>query len=320
MMPVEELAQGAMGHGPSTASIVRTEVYMDTLVSIEVVRPASASDCESAVERAFGWFSEVEERCTRFNPESDLMRLCARPGVANDVSPLLFNVISLALAVAEASDGAFDPTLGGSMHGHGFDRNYQTGERLPAALRAEPSASYRDVLLDPRNNTVTLLQPLILDLGAVAKGFAIDLAAAELRPFEHFAINAGGDLYVAGRNTEGTPWRVGIRNPRQPDELVDTLQLSDTAVCTSGDYERARPEGGAGHHILDPRTGDSTTGVASVTVVAPTAVLADALATAAFVLGPRRGIKFLQGQDVDGMIITPSLVVTQTRGFGAYRQ
>ena len=206
------------------------------------------------------------------------------------------------------------------MHAHGFDRNYQTGEPTPAALTVEPSASYRDVLLDPKGRTVTLLQPLVLDLGAVAKGFAVDLAATELRLFENFAINAGGDLYLAGHSGERSPWLVGIRNPRQPDELIDTLHLSDVAVCTSGDYERARPAGGAGHHILDPRTRNSTEGVASVTVIAPTAVLADALATAAFVLGPRRGIELLEGQGVEGMVITPALVATETPGFGAYRQ
>jgi thiamine biosynthesis lipoprotein len=319
MMYIEKRSEGVSGGGDSAASFVRTAVSMDTIVSIEVVRPASASDCAAAVGRAFDWFSEVEGRCTRFDPQSETMRLCAHPGVVTEVSPLLFSVVEFALAVAEASSGAFDPTIGGSMSRHGFDRNYLTGERLPTSLRAEPSADYRDVLLDAENRTITLRQPLILDLGAVAKGLAVDLAAAELRRFEHFAINAGGDLYLAGHNRDDEPWRVGVRNPRQTDELLDTLQLSGVAVCTSGDYERVRPGDRAGHHILDPQTGDSTNAAASVTVVAPTAVVADALATAAFVLGPRRGIRLLEVQEVEGMIITPRLSISETHGFGSYR-
>lgn len=320
MTQVDGRARRTTSDRQSSASIVRTAAHMDTVVSVEVVRPAPESDCAAAVERAFGWFRELEARCTRFNPESELMRLCARPGTANPVSETLYKVIELALAVAEASAGSFDPTLGGVMHQRGFDRNYQTGERVPAVIEADPSANYRDVLLDPRNRTVTLLRPLVLDLGAVAKGFAIDLAAVELRPFEHFAINAGGDLYLAGNNIENTPWKVGVRNPRWPGHLADTLHVSDAAVCTSGDYERSRPDGGAGHHIFDPRSGESTTESASVTVVAPTAALADSLATAAFVLGPRRGIQLLEENGVEGMLITPALTAIETRGFGAYRR
>ena len=111
--------------------------------------------------------------------------------------------------------------------------------------------------LDPHRKTITLLRPLLLDLGAVAKGLAIDMAARELRPFAHFAINAGGDVYVGGRNAQGAPWSVGIRHPRVPGALFDTLRVSDCAVCTSGDYERRCPAeidaAAGGHHILDPQ-------------------------------------------------------------------
>jgi thiamine biosynthesis lipoprotein len=103
-------------------------------------------------------------------------------------------------------------------------------------------------------------------------------------------------------------WSVGIRHPRgEADELIDSLRVTDQAVCTSGEYERGR-------HIIDARTGESPTGVASVTVIASGAMLADALATAAFVMGPREGIQFLERMGVEGLMFTHDLVRYETRG------
>jgi thiamine biosynthesis lipoprotein len=158
---------------------------------------------------------------------------------------------------------------------------------------------------------------LTLDLGAVAKGLAVDTAARELEPFRDFAIDAGGDLYLGGLNERGVAWSAGIRHPRKPDELIASLRVSNQAVCTSGDYERQAPSGANGHgehHILDPRTGASPRAVASATVVASGAMLADALATAAFVLGPEDGIELLNRVGVDGLIVTPELERYETRG------
>src|SRR5262249_11484041 len=151
-------------------------------------------------------------------------------------------------------------------------------------------ATYRDVEPDDDTKTITLHRPLLLDLGAVAKGLAIDVAARELQPFENFAIDAGGDLYFGGHNADGRNWTVGIRHPRG-DGIIDCFQVSDVAVCTSGDYERTSA---AGHHLLDPRTGTEASLVASVTTIAPSAMLADTFATAAFVLGPTDGVELLE--------------------------
>jgi thiamine biosynthesis lipoprotein len=139
------------------------------------------------------------------------------------------------------------------------------------------------------------------------------MAARELHAFHDFAIDAGGDLYLGGSNEQGAPWSVGIRHPRNEDELIASLRVSNQAVCTSGDYERRAP-GDNAHHILDPRTGASAHAVASATVVASGAMLADALATAVFVLGPAEGIQLLDRMGVDGLIVTPELERFETRG------
>ena len=280
---------------------------MNTLVTLHIVSPeAPAED----FERAFGWFHEIEARCSRFDPASELMRVCARPGEAVEVSPLLFEAVRFARMVAEESGGAFDLTQGARMAELGFNRHHVTGESVPA--HTAPAASWRDIELDADRRTILLRRTLTLDLASVVKGLAIDLAARELAPFHDFVIDAGGDLYLSGANEKAEPWCVGIRHPRCDGELIASLRLTDCAVCTSGDYER---HSAAGHHILDPATGASAQAAASVTVVAPTAMVADALATAAFVMGPEIAIPFLERMGVDGLIVTPELQRFETRGF-----
>jgi thiamine biosynthesis lipoprotein len=256
---------------------------MGTVVSFKVV--GHESDREAAVARAESWFQRIDDECSRFKPESEVSRLAASAGEAVVVSPLLFEVVQFAVAIAAASGGAFDPTLGAA------------------------GASWRDVALDAEASTIMLARPIVLDLGGVAKGLAVDLAARELAPLENFAVNAGGDLFLAGANARGEPWAIGIQHPREPEQLIETLHLSNTAVCTSGDYER-------GAHIVDPRHGraveasrgdDGSARLASVSVIAPSAMVADALGTAAFVLGPIDGAAFLRSQDVRGILFTDTL-------------
>jgi thiamine biosynthesis lipoprotein len=259
---------------------VRTEVLMGTLVTIHVVAPGS----DAAIERAFGWFREIEARCTRFDPSSELRQLTATVGEPVPASAILFEAIRFAITVADDTGGAFDPTAG-----------------------SDAEVSYRDIAIDADRRTVTLRRPLTLDLGAVAKGLAVDAAARELAPLRDFAIDAGGDLYLGGHNDKGAPWSVGIRHPRLDRELIDSLLVSDQAVCTSGDYER-------GDHILDPRIGRAPAACASVTVIAPTAMLADALGTAVFVLGPEEGLALLDRHGVAGLILTSALERYETAG------
>jgi thiamine biosynthesis lipoprotein len=297
----------------------RTVPLMGTFVTIRVLGPASSrhpgiEEVSEAIDRAFSWFHKVEECCTRFEPRSEVMQLASQVGIAVRASPILFQAVQFALAVASETGGAFDPTVGHAMEERGFNREYRTGQIVRTAIGCGP-VSHRDVRLDPARKTIALLRPLILDLGAVAKGLAVDLAARELQPFENFAIDAGGDLYVAGRNAEGEPWSIGIQHPRRADELLDSVRVSNLAVCTSGDYERRTTYGSEGHHILDPRTGDPAQSAASVTAIAPATMMADALSTAAFVLGPTEGIRLFERMGIEGLIVAPSLERFATKGF-----
>ncbi len=295
-----------------TPSRVAYHVAMDTTVTIEV--PGDPAGSAGAVRSAFGWFDYVERVCSRFDPTSELSRLCANAGVEAVVSPLLFSALQFALDVAAASAGAFDPTIGAAVSNAGFNRNFRTGQVAPVVRGA--GASYRDVEL-AEGHRVRLLKPLQLDLGAVAKGLAIDLAARELSGFPDFAINAGGDIFVRGQSTPGEPWRLGVRDPRNFDALAETFALDGAALCTSGDYERRIDATGA-HHLFDARSGRVVQACASASVIAPTAIAADALATAAFALGPAEGIAFLEAQGVEGLIITPGGDRFETPGLREY--
>ena len=281
---------------------------MNTVVTLCAVSPDAPPE---VFARAFGWFREVESRCSRFDGDSEMMRLCARPGEAVEVSPLLFEAVRFARLAAEESGGAFDPTQGRRMAELGFDRHYVTGEAIAAAPASD--ATYRDIEVDGTRRTILLRRRLTLDLAAVVKGLAVDLAARELAPFHDFAIDAGGDLYLSGAKENGEPWSVGIRHPRREGELIASLRVTGRAVCTSGDYERQTR---AGHHLLDPATGNPAQAAASVTVLAPAAMVADALATAAFVMGPESGIPFLERMGVEGLMFTPELARFETRGLG----
>jgi thiamine biosynthesis lipoprotein len=149
-----------------------------------------------------------------------------------------------------------------------------------------------------------------IGLGGIAKGYGVDRAARALHTagLNNYYIDGGGDIVVAGQN-HGRPWRVAVRHPRKSlPELLTTVELSDAAIVTSGDYERFRILNGRRyHHILDPRTGEPAEGCQSVTVIAPLAESADALATAAFVLGPEKGLNLIARQTNTAALIVDTL-------------
>ena len=292
---------------------IRTEILMGTFVTIQVISLESESpESEVAIDAAFEWFRRIEACCSRFDESSELMRLCADAGQAVPLSPVLYEAIAFAVAVAEQTGGAFDPTVGHRMVQRGFNREHRTG--AIARTTEDDGVSWRDIELDPERSAVTLHKKMTLDLGAVAKGLAIDMGARALAPFRNFAIDAGGDLRFGGCNLKGELWAVGISDPFSEAQIIETLHVSDCAVCTSGGYERPVAGEAAEHHILDPKTGHSPQTVASATVVAPNAMLADALSTAVFVMGPDAGIEFLEHAGVEGLIFTSQRERRQTRG------
>jgi thiamine biosynthesis lipoprotein len=262
----------------------------------------------------------VEDVCSRFDDKSALRSLCRTSGELVAVPPVLYHALRIAREVAEMTGGVFDPTIGARLEQLGFNRHYLTGEDASSGIVPDPRASYQDLTLveDEDGLKIRLERPLLLDLGAVAKGLAVDLAAQELARFPGFAIDAGGDVYVGGVDPEEHLWRVGIEDPANPERLMRQVALTGAAVCTSGSYRRRSPRDPSSHHLVDPATGDSAVGLLSCTVIGPTAVLADVTATAAFLLGSERGLAFIDEMGLAGFMVTERHEVLETPAMGEF--
>lgn len=291
----------------------KARLYMDTVVDIQVVDKNHSDEAEAKIDRAFEAFRKVEQACSRFDPDSELMKACRSIQKPVQISALLFEPLKFALEIAKLTDGEFDPAIGNTMEKQGFNRRYLTGDKLES-LSAD-SATFRDILLDEQAGTVYFKKPLVMDLGAVAKGFAIDLAANELKGFDGFVINAGGDLFVRGFDRDGRPWKIGIQHPEKKDQIIDVIELSNQAICTSGSYERRNIHVPGMHHIINPKTGISPNDWVSSSVIAPFAMMADAFSTAAFLLGKEKGKKLIENLGLQGLFITSGLQKIKVGGF-----
>ncbi|MEX1187018.1 MAG: FAD:protein FMN transferase [Gemmatimonadaceae bacterium] len=271
--------------------LVRRRIpLMGTIAEIQVA-DRDERFAARAIDAAVSELRWVESTMTRFRSDSDIGR--ANLGAGRDgvrVTAQSGAVIATALRVASASDGRFDPAIGAvSELWDVLNRHEPPAPDRVQRLAARDMWRKVDVAADAGSDgaLVRFNDPdLRLDLGAIAKGYAIDRAAGALRSrgVRHAIITVGGDLYALGRSPEGEPWTVGIRSPHDRDELVSTLHVSDRAVATSGDYERFFSwRGHRYHHLIDPLTAaPRSTPFHSATVLADRCMDADAAATAIF--------------------------------------
>lgn len=277
------------GHGLHRPGLVRRTIpVMGTIADIAVVHP-DVRYAHNAIDAAVAELVRVDHTMSRFKPVSDIGRanLEAATGPVAITGATAF-VVREALRWADASNGAFDPALGEAVQlWHVDSRN-----RPPSARQVHRFAGralYRAVEVDRhRDRDVVLFhdRDVALDLGGIAKGYAVDRAVDALRArgITSALVNAGGDLYAMGSSEDGDPWEVGVRSPDHPDRLATTLRVTDRAIATSGDYEQYfMYDGRRYHHLLDPVTGEPRrTPGRSVTVAADRCIDADAAGTAVF--------------------------------------
>jgi thiamine biosynthesis lipoprotein len=226
------------------------------------------------------------------------------------VGPDTFAVIERSVAIASQSEGVFDITFEAMKGVWRFDEGAQPNVPSDADVqRTRRLVDWRMIELDPNARTVRLKEKdRKINLGGIAKGYAVDAAARvlERRGVTSFFVQAGGDLYVKGRRYDGRPFRVGVRDPRGKDEqdFFALMEVEDHAFSTAGDYERAFVKDGKRyHHIIDPRTGYPATACRSVTVWAKDAFTADALDDAVFILGPEKGLQLIEATEGVGAVI-----------------
>ena len=296
----------------SLLEVSRTRLLMGTTVTITAL-DEKESRALDAIEAAFAEVARIDRLMSSYRAESQV-------GVLNrtgrvEAGPDLLLVLEKAWTISDASSGAFDITIKPLLDL--FSRSFEEEERAPEIDEIEAClqrVGYRRLTIE--GNLVSLPTGSEISLGGIAKGYAIDLAVAALRRegIDHGLVNAGGDLYALG-DREGEPWRIAVQNPRERESLLATIPLSGMAVATSGDYERSFDPDHEYHHVIDPRTGLSATGLMSVTVTARYALDADALATAVFVLGVDDGLALIEGLDgVETLLITDEGTMVASRG------
>lgn len=290
---------------------------MGTLVEI-VAYPDTAA-VRASVDRAFKRMTDIAALA---DPRSDTSPLSLlREGKKANLPENLREILSVAIDTARRSSGAFDPTMGKVIHLWGFDGD-EPGIPSSAELKAAmKTVGYARLKMDSAGQ-VTATGPVWLDLGGVAKGYAVDAAVKVMKKegVESGIVNAGGDLRAFGKRPGRKTWRIGIQDPDDPQGMAGVLDLAAGSVATSGDYERYFiVDGVRYHHILDPGTGrPARSGLRSTTVITSDCVLADSLATAAFVLGPAKGLDLLERTSgVEGILIETGGGILKTSGVGS---
>ena len=266
-----------------------------------VLYAQSEKSGEAAAEAAFERVSQLNGIMSDYDPDSELSKLSAGSGQgkAVPVSQDLWLVLSRAQDLAKRSGGAFDVTVGPFVN---LWRRARRTHRLPDPQRlaqARQAVGYQHVRLDPKHHTIELLVPnMRLDLGGIAKGYAVDEALKTLREhgIERALVEGGGDVAVS----QPPPGKTGWRFELSPLDVTNApsaryLSLKNAAISTSGDlYQRLEIDGKRYSHIVDPHTGIGLTDHSLVSVIAPNSITADSLTKVVGVLGPAKGLKFIE--------------------------
>lgn len=280
-------------------AIMGTRVYAE----IWAEQPEQGQQALAAVMQIM---RQVDADMSPYIESSELYKINALAASSTvTVCPELFALIQRANKVSELTQGAFDITFASA----GFMYDYRHGQKPDAQALAQvtPAINYHLLQLAPAERTIHFADPRVkIDLGGIAKGYAVQRAIVQLRNMgiRHALVSAGGDTGLLGDRL-GRPWLVGIQDPRQKQRQAVKLPLADEAISTSGDYERYfEADGQRFHHILNPKTGDSAREVQSVSIIGPDAEMTDALSTSVFVLGVQSGLALVNTlPDYEAVII-----------------
>jgi thiamine biosynthesis lipoprotein len=301
----------------------RTFQCMTTDIEL-YVRNSDRQLAADALDGVQDFFYSVEARFSRFRADSELSKLNRASGREVQVSPELCELAELAISAAEYSGGLFDPTIIGALESAGYDRSIDLIRRdgvRPAVSSIPPQvagagAEARAIRVDRRQRTVALPEGVRLDLGGIAKGWAVDRAAAMLVGLGPGLVNAGGDLRAWGDQPgsgEERGWLAAVDNPNQPGEDVAWLWVRESAVATSSTAAR---RWAGGHHLIDPRTGrPAETDLVSVTVAAPAVTTAEVAAKVVLILGRAAGMAWVEEQPgLEALAVTGSGQALATPG------
>lgn len=284
------------------------EAIMGTAIRVELWQDdAGDTRVRDAIDAVMNEMRRIDRLMSPFIPASELSRINREAAArAIVIDRELFDLIRTSLQFSELTHGAFDITF--SSVGYLYD--YRAGVKPTDAQVTQvlPNINYRHIALDPARSEIQFLRKGVrIDLGGIAKGYAVDRGIEVLRAhgIREGLVSAGGDSRVIG-SRRGRPWMIGIRDPRgAADKPAAMLPLQDAAISTSGDYERFfERDGVRHHHIINPRTGRAADTVRSVTIIGADATTTDALSTGVFVLGVDAGMALVHSlKNIDAVII-----------------
>lgn len=302
---------------PESSLIRRSQFLMGTLVEISVYEN-NKDIAQPAIQNAFNEIRRVENLMSTHIPKSEVSIINQSSGIRPvPVSPEVFAVIRRALYWAKQTQGALDISLEPVQKLWDFEGDHPALPEKISLQHELSKVSFTKIKLE--NQTVFLTEKgMGLNLGAIAKGYAVDQAIKTLKEsnIHHALINAGGDLKSIGSRPDQTTWKIGLQHPRQPESILASFSLSGKAVATSGDYQKYFVHDGIRyHHILNPKTGYPVTDTMSATVIADTVMDADALSTALFVMGPEKGLAFINSlKDAEGLLVDKNKVTYLSQG------
>ena len=314
------IVAGACDPGtPGQRLVERSRVSMGSSLRVSIWTTDEAK-AVAAAERVGQEFDRLEALLSVWKDGSDVLRLNKAAGLQPvQVSRETLEVLTAARLASEQTAGKFDITFGALADIWKFDHDQDNVIPDRASIEKRlPLVNYRAVHLDAAKGTAFISRPgMRIHLGGIGKGYAIDRAVDLLRNdgFQDFLIQSGGDMYASG-TSNGTPWKLGIADPRGSHEAFAAVVIRDATFSTSGDYERSFIKDGVRyHHLIDPDRGEPARGCRSVTIVADRAITADVLSTGVFIMGPDAGMALIEKlPDVEGVIVTDSNEVLVSSG------
>ncbi len=299
--------------------VSRTELEMGTTVSMTLIHP-SKDQAEEAMDSAYKEIRRLTGLMNRFE-NNTAIGLLNLEGILVDVNPEVQEVVSSALDYFRVTRGAFDisvkPIIDLFREKLGKNRNqYPSDREVKEVLQRVGSEN-----IEMNGRTIRFKKPgMGITLDGIAKGYIVDKASSVLLRcnITNHLINAGGDIRAVGARQDKKPWTVAIQDPHKKGQHSGAIHLADAAVATSGNYEVYFDREKLFHHIVNPITGYSPHAGASVSVVAPTTMEADALSTSVFVMNPDRGTRFINSLPrCESFIITRSSRKIRSAGWAA---
>jgi thiamine biosynthesis lipoprotein len=295
---------------------------MSTWWELKVEQSGREAEARAALSAALDEIARLEDVLSEWRPGTEISRIndAAGNGEAIAIGADTFEVMRVGMEVSALSGGAFDLSWAAMRGLYRFERGVPPTLPDPKLVKERKAlVSYKQIAFDPAARTVRLKKKgMALGTGGIAKGYALDRAAAilERAGFQNYLMFAGGQVQVHGARA-GRAWRVGIKHPRYLDQHIGMFEVHDGSIATAGDYEHAFVvDGKRIHHIIDPATGYPATRCASVTLIAQTGIEADALDNACFIVGPKRCIELLEklASKPQAVIIDPAMRVFMTTG------